>query len=112
MLCEQGQDLCGRARLDMGSLISLGFLYCGISFYRDGDVPDLTADPSLAQKELGFIATRGLDEACNDLWRWQQGNPNGSYYLSLFSFLARSPMKPCFLAVFFSSSPLISLELL
>ncbi|CED82222.1 udp-glucose 4-epimerase [Phaffia rhodozyma] len=44
---------------------------------REGDVPDLTADPSLAEKELGFLATRGLEEACRDLEKWQTGNPNG-----------------------------------
>lgn len=45
---------------------------------RDGDVPDLTADPALAQQELGFLARRGLEEACRDLWKWQTGNPNGA----------------------------------
>lgn len=44
---------------------------------RDGDVPDLTANPELAQKELGFVAKRGLEEACEDLVRWQNGNPTG-----------------------------------
>ena len=29
---------------------------------RPGDVPDLTADPTLAEKELGFKATRSLDD--------------------------------------------------
>jgi UDP-glucose 4-epimerase len=49
---------------------------------RDGDVPDLTADPALAQRELGFEAKRGLEEACRDLWKWQQGNPNGTRRLN------------------------------
>ena len=44
---------------------------------RDGDVPDLTADPTLAQKELGFVAKRTLEEACRDLWRWQTNSPHG-----------------------------------
>nr|XP_031858998.1 UDP-glucose 4-epimerase GalE [Kwoniella shandongensis]KAA5526070.1 UDP-glucose 4-epimerase GalE [Kwoniella shandongensis] len=44
---------------------------------RSGDVPDLTADPRSAQEELGFVARRGLEEMCEDLWRFQSGNKNG-----------------------------------
>lgn len=44
---------------------------------RKGDVPDLTADPALAEKELGFKAPRELDEMCRDLWNWQSKNPQG-----------------------------------
>lgn len=44
---------------------------------RDGDVPDLTADPGLARRELGFVAGRTLEEACEDLWRWQTNSPQG-----------------------------------
>lgn len=41
------------------------------------DVPDLTADPALAEKELGFKASRSLDEMCRDQWNWQSKNPDG-----------------------------------
>jgi len=44
---------------------------------RRGDVPDLTADPSLAEKELGFRAPRDLETMCRDLWNWQSKNPLG-----------------------------------
>ncbi|GAA5858283.1 hypothetical protein JCM5296_006939 [Sporobolomyces johnsonii] len=44
---------------------------------RTGDVPELTADPTLAQKELGFKAERNLEEMCRDLWNWQSKNPKG-----------------------------------
>lgn len=44
---------------------------------RRGDVPDLTADPALAEKELGFTAPADLDTMCRDLWNWQTKNPNG-----------------------------------
>ncbi|KAH9463056.1 hypothetical protein Pst134EA_015143 [Puccinia striiformis f. sp. tritici] len=44
---------------------------------RSGDVPDLTADPTLARNELGFDAPRELDEMCRDLWNWQSKNPKG-----------------------------------
>lgn len=44
---------------------------------RPGDVPDLTADPSLAEKELGFKAPQSLEVMCRDLWNWQTNNPNG-----------------------------------
>ena len=42
-----------------------------------GDVPDLTADPSLAEKELGFKAIRDLKAMVDDQWRYQSLNPNG-----------------------------------
>ena len=30
-----------------------------------------------AKEELGWIAERGLDEMCEDTWRWQSSNPDG-----------------------------------
>jgi UDP-glucose 4-epimerase len=44
---------------------------------RRGDVPDLTADPARAERELGFTAPRDLETMCADLWRWQSANPEG-----------------------------------
>lgn len=44
---------------------------------RPGDVPAYWADPSLAQRTLGWRARRDLDQMCLDSWRWQQANPNG-----------------------------------
>lgn len=44
---------------------------------RPGDVPAYWADPSLAERVLGWKARRGLDAMCSDSWRWQQGNPSG-----------------------------------
>lgn len=44
---------------------------------RPGDVASCYADPSLAKKELGWSAQRGIDEMCADTWRWQSSNPNG-----------------------------------
>ncbi|CEH13837.1 udp-glucose 4-epimerase [Ceraceosorus bombacis] len=44
---------------------------------RLGDVPDLTADPTLAEKELGFKAKYNLEEMSRDLWNWQSKNPKG-----------------------------------
>ena len=44
---------------------------------RRGDVPDLTADPTLAEKELGFRAKKDLTTMCRDLWNWQTKNPGG-----------------------------------
>jgi len=44
---------------------------------RRGDVPDLTANPSLAEKELGFKAPQDLETMCRDLWNWQTKNPHG-----------------------------------
>ncbi|MBE7719827.1 MAG: UDP-glucose 4-epimerase GalE [Lacrimispora celerecrescens] len=44
---------------------------------RLGDIAECYADASLAKKELGWEAERGIDEMCQDSWRWQSGNPNG-----------------------------------
>ncbi len=44
---------------------------------RPGDLASIYANPEKAQKELGFVAERGIDEMCEDIWRWQKNNPNG-----------------------------------
>ena len=44
---------------------------------RDGDIATCYSDPNKALKELGWKAERGLDEMCEDSWRWQSQNPNG-----------------------------------
>lgn len=44
---------------------------------RPGDIACCYADPGLAAKELGWKASRGLDQMCEDTWRWQEKNPNG-----------------------------------
>ncbi|KAG5458213.1 MAG: UDP-glucose 4-epimerase [Olpidium bornovanus] len=44
---------------------------------RPGDVRDLTADPTLANRELNWKAEVTLDQMCADLWRWQSNNPHG-----------------------------------
>lgn len=44
---------------------------------RQGDVAKTYADPKKAEKELGWKAVRGLDEMCEDSWRWQSTNPKG-----------------------------------
>jgi UDP-glucose 4-epimerase len=44
---------------------------------RDGDIAVCYADPSKANRELGWAAKRGIDEMCIDTWRWQSNNPHG-----------------------------------
>ncbi|GEM06919.1 UDP-glucose 4-epimerase [Rhodotorula toruloides] len=44
---------------------------------RTGDVPELVANPELAEKELNFHAKRDLEEMCRDQWNWQSKNPQG-----------------------------------
>ncbi len=44
---------------------------------RPGDIAMCYADPAKAKEELGWEAIRGLDEMCEDSWRWQSTNPNG-----------------------------------
>ena len=38
---------------------------------RPGDIAECYADAALAKKELGWEAERGIDEMCEDSWRWQ-----------------------------------------
>jgi UDP-glucose 4-epimerase len=44
---------------------------------RPGDLPVSYADPSKAERELGWKAERDLDAMCVDAWRWQSQNPHG-----------------------------------
>jgi len=44
---------------------------------RPGDVAICYADPTKARNELGWVAEKGLEEMCEDAWRWQMNNPNG-----------------------------------
>ncbi|WP_026919808.1 UDP-glucose 4-epimerase GalE [Gordonia shandongensis] len=44
---------------------------------RPGDLPAYWADPSKANAELGWRATRTVDDMCADTWRWQSQNPDG-----------------------------------
>ena len=44
---------------------------------RPGDVAICYADASKAKAELDWEATRGIEEMCEDSWRWQSNNPNG-----------------------------------
>lgn len=39
---------------------------------RPGDIATCYADPALAERLLGWKATRGIDDMCRDAWRWQQ----------------------------------------
>jgi len=44
---------------------------------RPGDIAVSYADPSKAERELGWKATRGIEEMCRDSYNWQRKNPNG-----------------------------------
>ena len=44
---------------------------------RPGDIAESYADPSKAEAELGWKATRTVDDMCVDTWRWQRDNPLG-----------------------------------
>ena len=39
---------------------------------REGDVPSVYADPTLANEVLGWKATRDLDDTLRAAWKWQQ----------------------------------------
>jgi hypothetical protein len=64
------------------SVLLVWYVFRGTSslccyYHSVGDVPDLTADPTLAEAELGFSAPRDLETMCRDLWNWQTKNPQG-----------------------------------
>lgn len=44
---------------------------------RPGDIGECYADPSKAERELGFYAKRTLEEMCKDTLKWQEENKNG-----------------------------------
>ncbi|SDN32526.1 UDP-glucose 4-epimerase [Paenibacillus sp. yr247] len=44
---------------------------------RPGDIAVCYADPSKANRELNWVAEKGIEEMCSDAWRWQLNNPNG-----------------------------------
>jgi UDP-glucose 4-epimerase len=44
---------------------------------RAGDVLNLTANATRANTELGWSTKFTLEDACEDLWRWTENNPQG-----------------------------------
>ena len=44
---------------------------------RSGDVAECFANAARAHQELGWRATRTLDDMCRDAWNWQSKNPQG-----------------------------------
>lgn len=44
---------------------------------RAGDIATCYSDPTKAKEVLGWVAKRGIEEMCEDSWRWQSNNPNG-----------------------------------
>lgn len=44
---------------------------------RDGDIAKCFASAKKAEEILGWVCENGLDEMCEDSWRWQKNNPNG-----------------------------------
>ena len=44
---------------------------------RAGDLATVYASTDKARDELGWTASRGINDMCRDLWKWQQTNPQG-----------------------------------
>jgi UDP-glucose 4-epimerase len=44
---------------------------------RPGDIAVCYADPSRAERRLGWRAEKTIDDMAVDTWRWQQNNPHG-----------------------------------
>lgn len=63
-----------RAAFEKASGVTIPYV---IDPRRPGDPDEVYADASKATKLLGWKAERGIDEMCEDTWRWQKNNPNG-----------------------------------
>ena len=63
-----------RAAFEKASGVNIPYVIDG---RRPGDPDEVYADASKAEKLLGWEAQRGIDEMCEDTWRWQKNNPNG-----------------------------------
>lgn len=44
---------------------------------RPGDIATCFADPARAEAQLGWRARFGIEQMCDDAWRWQSQNPEG-----------------------------------
>ena len=44
---------------------------------RPGDPDEVYANAAKAKETLGWTAVRGIEEMCEDTWRWQKNNPGG-----------------------------------
>ena len=44
---------------------------------RAGDIATCYCNPEKAKEELGWVAEYGIEEMCEDSWRWQSNNPDG-----------------------------------
>ena len=44
---------------------------------RAGDLSEFWANADKARTQLGWQATRSLDDMCRDTWNWQKNNPQG-----------------------------------
>lgn len=44
---------------------------------RPGDLATVVANAKLANAELEWTATRGIEDIMSSAWKWQSGNPNG-----------------------------------
>lgn len=47
---------------------------------RPGDIATCYADPSYARERIGWSAERGIEEMCEDTWRWQLHAGSGFAY--------------------------------
>ena len=59
------EKACGKA---------LNYVICD---RRPGDIATSYCDASKAERELGWVAEKNIDDMCADSWRWQSNNPNG-----------------------------------
>ncbi len=48
-----------------------------VSPRRPGDIASCFADTALADRLIGWRATKDLEQMCADAWRWQSRNPDG-----------------------------------
>ena len=62
---------------------------------RPGDVASCYADPAYAKQQLGWEATRGLEQMTSDSWRWQRQKPRRLWSVVLPQPYSRSRFLFC-----------------
>lgn len=70
------------AALEKASGRPVPYVFCA---RRAGDIAECWANPSRAEKLLGWRARRSLSQMCTDAWNWQQRNPRGYDSASAFA---------------------------
>ncbi|WP_425498230.1 hypothetical protein [Micrococcus terreus] len=73
----RGQGISVLEMVDAFQRVTKAPVPVALSPRRPGDVAVSFADPTRITSESAWRATRDVDTMVEDLWRWQQQNPQG-----------------------------------